>query len=174
VCAWAGRSWAAGEVRVVLAVAWSPRAVSEVVVGLWNVLGKLQDRLQLSCSCFWLGFLVGSMGGSRAAVVGGRECAIVDAGVCGDLLGVVWEWWDMLGKLCRNCRQTCKVECGWCRRSQERAIGSTQCAWRVWIACAKRGTRGATRWRAAAQPAHACAPRTSIASVHSAFFFSLV
>ena len=74
--------------RVALVVAWRPRAVVEVVVGLWNVLGKLQDRLQLCCSCFWLGFLVGSMGGSRAAVVGGRECAIVDAGVCGTIEGV--------------------------------------------------------------------------------------
>ena len=47
-----GRSWAVGEVRVALVVAWSPRAVVEVVVGLWNVLGKLQDRLQLCCNCF--------------------------------------------------------------------------------------------------------------------------
>ena len=43
---------AAGEVRVVLADAWSPRVVVEVVLGLWNVLGKLQDRLQLCCRCF--------------------------------------------------------------------------------------------------------------------------
>ena len=35
-----------------LVVAWSPRAVVEVVVGLWNVLGKLQDRLQLCSNCF--------------------------------------------------------------------------------------------------------------------------
>ena len=52
VYAWEGRSLAAGEVRVVLADAWSPRVVVEVVLGLWNVLGKLQDRLQLCCSCF--------------------------------------------------------------------------------------------------------------------------
>lgn len=46
-CAWAGRSLAVGEVRVVLAVAWSPRTVVVVVVGLWIVLGKLQDKVQL-------------------------------------------------------------------------------------------------------------------------------
>jgi hypothetical protein len=33
-----------------LVVAWSPRAVVEVVVGLWNVLGKLQDRLQFTAA----------------------------------------------------------------------------------------------------------------------------
>jgi hypothetical protein len=42
-----GRSLAVGEVRVVLAVAWSPRTVVVVVVGLWIVLGKLQDKVQL-------------------------------------------------------------------------------------------------------------------------------
>jgi hypothetical protein len=47
VCVWVGRSLAVGEVRVVLVVAWSPRMVVEVVVGPWNVLGKLQDRVQL-------------------------------------------------------------------------------------------------------------------------------
>ena len=46
-CTWAGRPQAAGEVRVMLAVAWIPRTVVEVVVGQWNVLGKLQDKVQL-------------------------------------------------------------------------------------------------------------------------------
>ena len=46
-CAQAGRPLAVGEVRVVLAVAWSPRAVLEVVVGRWNMLGELQDKVQL-------------------------------------------------------------------------------------------------------------------------------
>ena len=50
--AWEGRSLAAGEVRVVLVDVWSPSVMMEVVVGLWDVLEKLQDRLQLCCSCF--------------------------------------------------------------------------------------------------------------------------
>ena len=53
-CTWAGRPLAAGEVRVMLAVAWSPRAVLGVVVGLWDVLGKLQDKVQLYCTCLQL------------------------------------------------------------------------------------------------------------------------
>jgi len=52
VYAWEGRSLAAGEVRVVLVDVWSPSVMMEVVVGLWDVLEKLQDRLQLCCSCF--------------------------------------------------------------------------------------------------------------------------
>ena len=42
------------------------------------------------------------MGGSQAEAVGVRECVIVDAGVCGTIEGVQWEWWDMLGSCAGN------------------------------------------------------------------------